>query len=81
MTTEVKTVGTGTPSTRMKARWHKDKSRMSFKQFVRSQVKSGDQDAKDLLANKQGKNDQKPSAAKLERIASGKFGSKKENKK
>jgi hypothetical protein len=86
MTTETNTtarnskgeLGTGTPSSRMKSKWHKDKtSRQSFKQYLRAQAKSGVQDAKDCLANKSGQNDAKPSEAKLERIASAKFGGKK----
>jgi hypothetical protein len=74
-------LGKGTPSSRLKAKWHKDKTRMSFKRFVRELAKNGDVDAKTLLANKLGKNDAEPSAAKLERLSTAKFSSKKDAKK
>jgi len=75
------TVGTGTASSRMKSRWKKANSHMSFKRYLHQLVQAGDDDAKECLATKQGKRNMKPSQAKLERISAGKFATPKKDKK
>jgi hypothetical protein len=62
-------LGTGTPSSRLKSRWRKANSHLSFKQYMRSQSKSGDADAKAVIANKRGAANADRSEKNKERVA------------
>jgi len=47
-------VGEGTPSKRLKGRWHKEGKGKSLRQFARNLMKAGDKDATDWFAAKAG---------------------------
>jgi hypothetical protein len=58
-------VGEATPALTIKQQWKAAKTRLSLKAYVRVQVREGNQVAKDWLANKSGKRNQKRSDANI----------------
>jgi hypothetical protein len=61
-------LGTGTPSSRLKGLFRKEKTKLSFKQFVRALIKDGNEDGKAWFLNKSGKLNAKRSDANKARV-------------